>query len=216
MDGWTPPLRIREADGRVRLGLEGFGDVEGATLQEAADELVAYLLRVAFAVRAEGVGSVCSECSLDVAQLEFLWKLGDVVAAGRDPREVLFGSNPLAAWPSGATASGSRSSNSRQSMGKETRLRTRSPCNEQGELVGGIQSRLAVADVWTPWKNRCACRGPVMRGRQVLPLARPLRGGAATMSKPFRGTTNIEIRDSAPDSEPQQRARDDEARVATG
>lgn len=96
MNGWTPTLRIREADGRVRLGLDGLGDVDGATLQEAADELVAYLLRIASAVRAEGVGPPCSECFVDVAQLEFLWRLGDVAGAGRDPREMVFGSNPLA------------------------------------------------------------------------------------------------------------------------
>ena len=89
----TLPLRIQEADGRVRLGLEGFGDVEGATLHEAADELVAYMLRVAMVLRAGGVGPVCSECSLDVAHLDFLWKLGGATAAGRDPREVLFGSD---------------------------------------------------------------------------------------------------------------------------
>lgn len=88
---------MRETGGRVRLGLEGFGDVEGATLQEAADELVAYLLGVAMVVRADGVGPLCSECALDVAHLEFLWRLGERVRAGGDPRELLFGmSRPVA------------------------------------------------------------------------------------------------------------------------
>ena len=81
----------------MRLAFDGFGEVEGRTLQDAADELVAYLLRVAIAVRADGVGPICSECSLDVADLEFLWKLGEAAAVGQDPREVLFGSNPLVA-----------------------------------------------------------------------------------------------------------------------
>ena len=97
MEQWVPPLRIRETHGRVRLGLEGFSDVEGATLQEAADELVAYLLKVAITVRAEGISPPCSEYTADAAQLEFLWTLGDLVAAGRDPRELLFGLNPLTA-----------------------------------------------------------------------------------------------------------------------
>ena len=73
------------------MGIDGFGDVEGETLQEAADELVVYLLGVAMVVRASGVGPISSECSLDAAQLEFLWKLGDKAAAGQDPRELLFG-----------------------------------------------------------------------------------------------------------------------------
>ena len=92
----SPALRIIEIDGRVRLGLDGFGHAEGATLQEAADELVAQLLRVAMTLRAEGIGPICSECSLDIAQLDLIWNLGEAAAAGRDPREVLFGSNPLA------------------------------------------------------------------------------------------------------------------------
>lgn len=50
-----------------------------------------YLLRVAMAVRAAGVGHISSECSLDVTHLDFLWRFGDAVAAGRDPRDVLFG-----------------------------------------------------------------------------------------------------------------------------
>ena len=83
-----PPLRVREVDGRVRLGLEGFGDVEGATLQEAADELVTYLLRVSMSVRAGGVGPLCSECAVEISHVEFLWELGEAAAAGRDDRRV--------------------------------------------------------------------------------------------------------------------------------
>ena len=93
----TPALRIREIEGGVRLGLDVFADVEGATLQEAAHELVLRLLRVALALRANGVGPVCSECGADVALLEFVWELGEVAASGGDPRELLFGPNPLAA-----------------------------------------------------------------------------------------------------------------------
>ena len=96
-DRVTPPLRIREAGGRIRLGLDGFGAVEGATLQEAANELVLHLLRVALALRAGGIGPLCSECSADAALLEFVWQLGEVAASGGDPRELLFGPNPIAA-----------------------------------------------------------------------------------------------------------------------
>lgn len=93
----SPPLRIREVEGRIRLGLDGFGDVEGATLQEAADELVLHLLRIALALRADGVAPLSSECCADPALLEFVWELGDIAARGGDPREMLFGPNPLAA-----------------------------------------------------------------------------------------------------------------------
>jgi hypothetical protein len=69
--------------------------VEGRTLQEAADALVARLLQVAMAFRASGVGPVSSECDSDPELLEFIWRLGDRAAAGGDPRELLFGPNRL-------------------------------------------------------------------------------------------------------------------------
>jgi hypothetical protein len=93
----TPTLRVSEIGGRVRLGLDGFGEVEGDTLQEAADELVARLLSIAIVVRSGGVGPLCSECCPDLAVLDFVWQLGELAAAGGDPRELLFGPNPLTA-----------------------------------------------------------------------------------------------------------------------
>jgi hypothetical protein len=83
-------------DGCIRLGLEGLGYVEGGTLQEAADELVTRLLRVAAALRATDVGLMHSECCADPQLLDFMWKLGDHAAAGGDPRELLFGPHRLA------------------------------------------------------------------------------------------------------------------------
>ena len=96
MDGFTPRLRIAEIDGRVRLGFDGFSDVEGATLQDAAEQLVARLLAIATAVRAGAVGPLSSECCPDTALLDFLWQLGELAAAGGNPRDLLFGPNPLA------------------------------------------------------------------------------------------------------------------------
>ena len=66
-------------------------------MQEAADKLVAHLLRVATALRSDGVGPVCSECPADAALLEFVWELGQVAATGGDPRRLLFGTSPRAA-----------------------------------------------------------------------------------------------------------------------
>jgi hypothetical protein len=94
---FTPALRISEVGGRVRLGLDGFGDVEGDSLQEAADELVIRLLSISLVIRSGGVGPLCSECCPDLALLSFVWELGEVTVAGGDPRELLFGPNPLTA-----------------------------------------------------------------------------------------------------------------------
>ena len=97
METWTPDLRISEVDGRLRLGLDGFGDVEGASLQEAGDALVARLLEIAMAFRSGAIGPLSTECGIDHGLLEFIWRIGDIAAAGGEPRELLFGSNPLVA-----------------------------------------------------------------------------------------------------------------------
>ena len=91
MSRWTPELRISDADGDVRLGLDGLADVRGATLQEAGDALVARLLTIAMTLRGGAIGPVSSECCVDPRLLEFIWRIGEVAAAGGEPREVLFG-----------------------------------------------------------------------------------------------------------------------------
>ena len=90
------PLRISETGGRVRLGLEGFSYVEGPTLQDAADKLVTHLLQIAMALRATGIGPIHAECCPDPAHLDFISEFGELVAAGGDPRDLIFGSNPPA------------------------------------------------------------------------------------------------------------------------
>jgi hypothetical protein len=97
MDCLCPPIRIAEFDGRVRLGLPGLRDVEGATLQEAADALVVQLLHIAMTLRTSGVGPLSSECSVDPALLDFIWKVGEHAQAGGDPRDLLFGTDRDAA-----------------------------------------------------------------------------------------------------------------------
>lgn len=74
----------------MRLGFEGFGHVEEPTLQEAADALVAKMVRIA-AFYTGGVGPASTELAPDLTALDFIWKLGEHVAAGGDPREFLFG-----------------------------------------------------------------------------------------------------------------------------
>src|SRR5947209_1662165 len=81
---------------RIRLGIQGFRDVDGATLQEAADALVAHLLHAAMVLRTGCIGPLSSECGADTAILDFIWQLGEHVQRGGDPREFVFGPNPLA------------------------------------------------------------------------------------------------------------------------
>ena len=97
MPEWSPQLHISEVGGRVRLGLDGFGDVEGESLQDAADALVARMLEIAVAFRAGSFGPLPAESGADPALLEFVGRLGDLAARGGDPRHLLFGPNPPAA-----------------------------------------------------------------------------------------------------------------------
>lgn len=85
-----PALTITETSGRVRLQLGSFARGEGATLQEAADDLVRSALSLALAFRASGFR--CSrEVPPDFETASFLHELGELAAAGRDLRPALFG-----------------------------------------------------------------------------------------------------------------------------
>ena len=94
MSGFTPTLRVGEVDSRVTLGLDGFFSAEGATLQEAADELVRKMLVAVMALRSGGFTAVSRP---DMTLVVFLWELGEIAAAGGDIRERLFGPSSLAA-----------------------------------------------------------------------------------------------------------------------
>jgi hypothetical protein len=89
---YRPPLEVRQVAGRVRLHLGALAHGEGTTLQEAADDLVARVLAMVMAFRSGGIGPLPSEGPRpDPAMLEFLYELGELVAAGGDIRERLFG-----------------------------------------------------------------------------------------------------------------------------
>jgi hypothetical protein len=83
---YQPLLEVRRVAGvRLLLGRLSYG--EGATLQEAGDDLVARLLVLAMAFRSGGIGPMTSEGPrLDPAMLQFLCELGEVAAASGDPR----------------------------------------------------------------------------------------------------------------------------------
>jgi hypothetical protein len=94
VDSPWPALLISEINGGVRLGIDGFGDVEGATLQGAASSSrTCSALRSHFEPMASGRSALSGPQMLPL--LDFIWELGDTVVTGRDPRELLFGPNPL-------------------------------------------------------------------------------------------------------------------------
>jgi hypothetical protein len=89
---FTPTLEVRQVAGRVRLLLGQLAYGEGATLQEAADDLVERVLVLAMAFRHGGVGPISSEApSPDLATLDFLYELAEIASGGGDVRERLFG-----------------------------------------------------------------------------------------------------------------------------
>ena len=88
---WTPALSIREVAGRCRLNLGGHVHGEGATLQEAADDLVRRLLAIAMSLRSEAGFRVSSEVpGVDLRWFEFLYELGAIAARGEDIRARVF------------------------------------------------------------------------------------------------------------------------------
>jgi len=84
-----PALTIVEHEGCVRLTLGGFARGEGWTLQEAADDLVACVLRFVLAFRANGFRG-CTELRPDLETISFLQELGEIAASGGDIRERVF------------------------------------------------------------------------------------------------------------------------------
>jgi hypothetical protein len=84
-----PALRIKELGGRVRLTLGGFAHGEGASLQEAADDLVCSILRLVMASRSSGF-TCCAEFRLDLETMNFLHELAEIAATGGDIRARVF------------------------------------------------------------------------------------------------------------------------------
>jgi hypothetical protein len=88
---WMPSLTLREHGRhcRLRLAADAWGD--GATLQEAADDLVARVLRQAKALR--GNGWICgNELSpRDRRWLDFLYEVGEIAERGGDVRRLIVG-----------------------------------------------------------------------------------------------------------------------------
>jgi hypothetical protein len=84
-----PEMTATDLGGRVRLSLGGFAHGEGASLQEAADDLVCRILRLVLAFRSSGFRAP-SECRPDLETMSFLYELGEIAAAGGDIRSRIF------------------------------------------------------------------------------------------------------------------------------
>jgi len=88
---FTPPLTVHELPGRVRLCLGTLTHGTGPTLQDAADDLVQRLLGYTMALRGSGLPASSELGPPDLAAMSFLYELGEIVAAGGDIRQRLFG-----------------------------------------------------------------------------------------------------------------------------
>jgi hypothetical protein len=91
---WTPQLELGEFAGRCRLSLGRQVDGYGPTLQEAADDLVARLLRLALAFRSSGFAVAPEALQPDRAWLDFVWEIGELAARGEDVRGRVLGPQP--------------------------------------------------------------------------------------------------------------------------
>jgi hypothetical protein len=85
-----PSLTVTESEGLVSLHLGGFARGRGASLQEAADDLVNSVLGIVMAFRSSGFVA-SPELYPDFETMDFIAELGDVAASGGDIRELVFG-----------------------------------------------------------------------------------------------------------------------------
>jgi hypothetical protein len=86
----VPSLTVTESGGLVCLQLGGFARGKGASLQEAADDLIHSILGVVMAIRSSGF-SACSELQPDLDAMNFFFELGEIAASGGDIRSRVFG-----------------------------------------------------------------------------------------------------------------------------
>jgi hypothetical protein len=87
---WTPELRLHAKSDRCQLHLVGVTYGNGATMQEASNDLLARLFDLGTATRA-GRFRATSELGMPNRQvLDFLWEIGELAARGGDIRRRVF------------------------------------------------------------------------------------------------------------------------------
>src|SRR4051794_39340954 len=88
---WSPPLHLTDVDGGCRLTLAGCAHGHGRTLQEASDDLLRSLLRLAATVRAAAaVGGSTDLPPPDDRVVRFLHDIGRIAETGGDVRGRVF------------------------------------------------------------------------------------------------------------------------------
>ncbi|HEY7174707.1 MAG TPA: hypothetical protein VH442_07310 [Micromonosporaceae bacterium] len=89
-EAWTPELRLRASAGRCQLRLVGVTYGNGATMQEASNDLLARLFDLAVTVR-DGLYRPTTELGVpDLRVLDFLYEIGEIAARGGDIRQRVF------------------------------------------------------------------------------------------------------------------------------
>jgi hypothetical protein len=92
--GWTPPLHVTEVGGRCRLWMSGCGYGEGATLQEAADDLIRRVLGLVEYLRTGASLQTSTDLPHpDPRVVALIYEIGRIAAHGGDIRERLFGAS---------------------------------------------------------------------------------------------------------------------------
>jgi hypothetical protein len=95
VDPWIPDLTLQDRDGRCRLALAGLTYGDGTTLQQAADELVARVVRMAIAVRQGDLAFSSAVRAPEPHVMTFLQDLaGRAVDADQIRQHILLGLPP--------------------------------------------------------------------------------------------------------------------------
>ena len=90
-DLWVPPLRLNVVGDKCQLSLAGWASGRGATLLEAADDLIENLLSLGLKLRSSGLVVSSEMPPLDLRLFEFVHALTDIAAEGGDVRRHVFG-----------------------------------------------------------------------------------------------------------------------------
>jgi hypothetical protein len=88
---WTPELRVHARGDGCRLALVGITYGNGATLEEAGNDLLVRLFDLALVVRSGGFRLSSETGHPDPRAMDFLWEIGELAARGGDIRARVFG-----------------------------------------------------------------------------------------------------------------------------